>query len=212
MEVIKTLPIQSPNAHHLLSWDLCFNKDSIGATYFEKFHRELYVEIFSKHALGEDVVKFLQSSSSIFNVYYENFNRIFLSQNSKFFGGRTRDEILTKVLNKVLSDQPQTFEKNGEIYIRHMLFGRKLPLFLGFDRGPYFMPGSRATPSQGQKFTVGNRLMSFAASVRFVTDFAEETTHTILVGGPSDRRFSRFYNSETARYFAGELKTNLRMR
>jgi penicillin amidase len=87
-----------------------------------------------------------------------------------------------------------------------MLFGGKLPRLLGFDRGPITLEGGRATPHQGQIYRSGGRATSFAPSIRIVTDMAKAEVHTALVGGPSDRRFSKWYVSDLQRWLSGELK------
>jgi penicillin amidase len=43
-------------------------------------------------------------------------------------------------------------------------------------------------------------------SYRFVTDLAQSVVWTALPGGPSDRRFSRWYTSGVRDWVAGRLK------
>jgi penicillin amidase len=78
----------------------------------------------------------------------------------------------------------------------HVLFGGKLPRFLGFDRGPVTGIGGRATLHQGQIYKSAGRVTTFMPSYRFVASLAEENAYTNLAGGPSDRRFSKWYNSD----------------
>jgi penicillin amidase len=91
--------------------------------------------------------------------------------------------------------------------LAHMLFGGKLPRVLGFDRGPITLEGGRATIHQGQIYRSGGRATSFAPSIRIVADLARDEVATTLVGGPSDRPFSRWYVFDLARWQAGKLKT-----
>jgi penicillin amidase len=88
----------------------------------------------------------------------------------------------------------------------HMLFGGKLPAWAGFDRPGMQLPGSRASVRQGQIYKNGDRISSFAPSYRMVVDVGERGIHSVLAGGHSDRRFSRWYDSDLARWLAGELK------
>ncbi len=90
--------------------------------------------------------------------------------------------------------------------MRHLLFGGKLPLWLGFDR-ELEIPGNRATVHQGQIYRGGGRETSFAPSLRFITDLATDEIHISLAGGPSDRRFSKWYASGVADWVAGRYKT-----
>jgi penicillin amidase len=68
------------------------------------------------------------------------------------------------------------------------------------------MPGNRATIVQGQAFTLAGRSTTFGPSWRMVTDLGTDEVHTALPGGPSGRRFSRFYRSDLERWMRGEFK------
>jgi penicillin amidase len=77
---------------------------------------------------------------------------------------------------------------------------------MGFDRGPFPLRGGRATIHQGQVFRQGGRETSWAPSYRLATDFAEPVARTALAGGPSDRRFSRWYANEIQDWLDGRTK------
>jgi penicillin amidase len=87
------------------------------------------------------------------------------------------------------------------------LFGGKLPRFLGFDRGPITIIGNRATIHQGQIYRAGNRATTFCPSYRAVTDLVTDEIRTSLAGGPSDRRFSKWYCSDLTNWTEGKYKT-----
>ena len=89
----------------------------------------------------------------------------------------------------------------------HILLGGKLPGFAGFDRGPLIGIGGRATIHQGQIYESGGRVTTFMPSLRWVTDMAAADLHSTLAGGPSDRRFSRWYVSDLDNWQAGRYKT-----
>jgi len=88
----------------------------------------------------------------------------------------------------------------------HLLFGKKLPKFLGFDRGPVVGIGSRATIHQGQIYRSGDRDTTFMPSFRTVTDMDKEEYFSVLAGGPSDRRFSKWYCSDLDNWISGKYK------
>jgi penicillin amidase len=69
------------------------------------------------------------------------------------------------------------------------------------------LPGGRATVHQGQIYRAGGRQTSFAPSIRFVVDMADDNLHSRLVGGPSDRRFSKWYHSDVEGWRTHTLKT-----
>jgi penicillin amidase len=78
---------------------------------------------------------------------------------------------------------------------------------LGFDYGPVGLRGGRATIHQGQLYRSGGRQTSFAPSYRLVTDLGTREARTCLAGGPSDRRFSRWYTHGVEDWLAGRFKT-----
>ena len=49
-------------------------------------------------------------------------------------------------------------------------------------------------------------LQGFVPSMRLVIDFASSGSHSCLLGGPSDRRFSRWYRSEIDNWLQGQYK------
>ncbi len=88
----------------------------------------------------------------------------------------------------------------------NLFFGGKLPRFLGFDYGPISGEGNRATVVQGAIYTSRGRTATFAPAYRFLTDLAESHAHTVLAGGPSDRRFSKWYTTDISRWLNYEYK------
>jgi penicillin amidase len=77
---------------------------------------------------------------------------------------------------------------------------------LGFNSRRYPMPGCPATVFQGHVVQTAARESTFAPSYHFVTDLGSDEAWTNLPGGPSENRFSRYYNNDVARWFTGEYK------
>ena len=128
------------------------------------------------------------------------------SEQSAWFAGKSREEIYKRALDKALSMEPRTWGENQQIMMTHILFSGRLPKWLGFDRGPITIIGNRATPHQGQIFESAGRKTSFAPSYRMVTDLSTDDIHTSLAGGPSDRRFSKWYCSDIQNWLTGKYK------
>ena len=207
MKILEPLVPDTPQGKILRDWDGSYGTDSRGAFLFECVYRGLLREVFGKGGLGEDVFDYLVRESGIFVDFYLNFDRVLLSERSPWFGRETRGEIFRRVVTAELEVDPRPWGDSQEITLSHLLFGGKLPRWLGFDRGPVTLKGGRATPHQGQVYRSGNRVTSFAPSFRFVTDLAEDAVHTNLCGGPSDRRFSRRYCSDLDNWINGRTKT-----
>ena len=93
MAILAPLLPDTPNGDILKNWDFEYTADSKGAYLFDLFYKELYREVFGRNGFGEAAVEHLQEQTGIFNDFYINFDRILLSENSVWFGGRTREEI-----------------------------------------------------------------------------------------------------------------------
>ncbi len=217
----------------LLEWDLCYDAQSEGAYLFEAFYKELYREVFGKNGLGEAALDFLYEESGTFIDFYQNFDRVLLSENSIWFGGLNRDEIFAKVALKTLTTKDtkehegknqkssffvslsalrgkkeslKTWGERQQFTMSHILFGGTLPKFLGFDRGPITGIGGRATISQGQIYNSAGRITSFFPAMRLVTEMEKDRLYTNLAGGPSDNRSSKWYVSDLENWMEGVYK------
>ncbi len=205
LEVLRPLLPDTEHGAILRSWDATYSVDSLGATLFERWYRALLRDVFGR-ALGPDVVDHLLGETGIVTDFYANFDRVLLRERSAWFAGATRDELYSRVAERALAAPPRPWGAEQQVTLRHLVLGERLPARAGFDRGPFALPGARGTPRQGQVYRSGGRATSFAPSLRFITDFGEAAAHTALAGGPSDRRFSRWYASDLARWLAGRTK------
>jgi len=205
MKIIKPLLPNTPNGNALKNWDLCYDIESKGATIFEMVYRNLYFEVFGA-ALGVSLIDFLKNQSGIFIDFYANFDRILLSESSSWFLGVDRNEIYMKAINFALKMEPKKWGDINNITLTNMILGGKLPKFMGFDKGPFPIRGSRATVHQGQVYSNAGRKTSFAPSYRLITDMADNDVYTNLAGGVSDRRFSSLYNNDFSNWMNGLYK------
>ena len=207
MAVLAPLLPDSPNGRILKTWDLCYEADSEGAYLFEAFYRALFGQVFGEAGLGRDVADHLQGETGILSDFYHNFDRVMLSETSAWFDGREREAIYQKAMEEALATTPLPWGEVRRVRMDHILFGGRLPRWLGFDRGPITIIGSRATVHQGQIFRSDGRTTSFCPSFRIVSDLSVDEVYTNLAGGPSDRRFSRWYCSDLEGWRQGRYKT-----
>ena len=91
--------------------------------------------------------------------------------------------------------------------MNNIFFDGKLPSFLGFDYGPIVIEASRATIVQGALFKAHDRTSTFCPSMRFITDLGTREAYTVLAGGPSDRRFSKWYTTDIERWLNYKYKS-----
>jgi penicillin G amidase len=190
--LLQELSVKTESVRILLNWDLKFTCDSRAAVVFERFYHALIHEVFG--GLGEQVVKRLLTETCVFYEFYGNFDRVLLAEKSAWFGGRAREEIYRAALARAVATRPQVYGAERKLRMRHLLFGGKLPVAFGFDR-IIELRGCRSTVHQGQIFRSGGRDTSLGPSLHLVTDLSTDSMHTTLPGGPSDRRFSKWYVS-----------------
>jgi penicillin amidase len=89
----------------------------------------------------------------------------------------------------------------------NIFFDGKAPRFLGFDYGPLYLQGGRATIVQGQVYNAYERDTCFCPSWRFICDINESKALTVLAGGPSDRRYGSHYLNDIEKWINFEYKT-----
>ena len=186
MEILRPLLPDTRQGKLLAEWDYRYELSSRGAFLFERVYQELLRSVFGLH-LGPEVLAFLWDDTGMFADFFINFDRVLLAEESAWFV-EDRTTLYREAVARALDVEPRAYGEDRELTLSHILFGGKLPRWLGFDRGPIRLPGGRATPHQGQLYRAADRATSFAPSIRFLTDFAEAAAHTRLVGGVSDRR------------------------
>jgi penicillin amidase len=206
MDILRPLLPNSPQGNVLRAWDLRYSADSKGAYLFEAFYSRLYREVFGEEGFGKAVVDYLAKETGIFIDFYLNFDRVLLSEKSAWFGRRSREDVYRRAASEALSAPARPWGRTRRYVLRNLLLGGKLPRWVGFDRGPVTAIGGRATIHQGQLYRIAGRLTTFVPSLRFVADMANDDYYSNLEGGPSDRRFSRWYCSDLKNWLAGRYK------
>lgn len=206
MKIIGPLLPDTENGRTLKAWDMRYHADSKGAMLFECVYRAIIDVVFGDHGFGRQVVDHIFSETSLFNDYYANFDRILEKQSSAWFDGQPREALFRQGIDAGLKVEPVAYGSTRSITLAHLLFGGRLPKFLGFDYGPISLPGCRATIPQGQIFNNAGRLTTFSPGYRFIADLGTDEIHTNLAGGPSDRRFSRWYVSDLKNWYEGNYK------
>jgi penicillin amidase len=207
MDILRPLLPDTERARRLSAWDCRYDPASKEASLFEAIYTETVEMVFGDHGMGRAALHHLLSETSLFNDYFGNFDTILLKDNSAWFDGLSREEIFRKAIDAGLSKEIVLYGKTRGIVLKHLLFGGKLPRFLGFDFGPIDLPGGRATVTQGQIFQSAGRQTTFSPSYRMIADLSQPSMLTCLPGGPSDRRFSRYYTSDLGNWLNGNYKT-----
>jgi penicillin G amidase len=207
MAVIRPLLPATENGKTLKDWDCTYDADSRGAMLFESVYQSLLRVVFGDLGLGRETVDHLMKETSIFNDYYANFDNVLLREESAWFEGQSREDLFRRAVGEGLAVEAVPYGQTRQIVLSHLLFGGKLPRFLGFDVGPFALPGNRATVHQGQIFRSAGRLTTFSPSYRMIADMAGSELLTTLAGGPTDRRFSPWYTSDLQNWRQGIYKS-----
>jgi penicillin amidase len=206
METIRPLLPETNNGKILKEWDMRYDTDSKGAMLFESVYRALVNVVFGDHGIGRNVVEYILKETSLFNDYYANLDNVLLQETSAWFEGREREELFKKAIDEGLRVDAVRYGDSRKIMLSHLLFGGQIPSIFGYDYGPVELPGSCATIPQGQIFKSAGRVTTFCPSYRFIADMAYEGIHSNIAGGPTDRRFSRWYTSDIENWRHGVYK------
>ncbi len=201
-----------PAVRFLRAWDRRYDAASTGAVLFEKLYAALCEKLFGEGLFGADAWRALRDASLVHPFFFRLFDDVLArEEGSEWFGDVGKAAFVASAARAALDGvDPASLPAwvaSRPVFMRHLLFGGKLPPFLGFDRGPFPVVGGRATVVQGQVLNLAGRESAFCPSWRFVADLATDTAETALAGGPSDRRFSRWYASDVARWLAFGRKT-----
>jgi penicillin G amidase len=196
----------TPAGQLLRDWDRRYTVDSTAAVRFERFYRALLRNTFGKLAWGTEMVDHLLDQTGVLAGCFHYFDRLLLGESAHWFSRDQVEQAARDAFAEALQGRCPPLGRKQSVRMGHLLFGGKLPAFLGFDGGPVSFPGSRSSPCQAQFFTDRGRRGSFCPSYRFLTDMGTDEAFTSLPGGATDRRFSRYYKNELDRYLKGEYK------
>lgn len=201
-----------PAVRELRAWDRRYDAASKGAVLFERLYAALCEELFGAGLLGEEAWRALRDTTLVHAYFFRLFDDLLArEEGEEWFGADGKAAFVSRVARRALEGvDPAALPPWGasrRVFLRHLLLGGRLPSALGFDRGPFEVVGGRATVAQGQLLELAGRPSAFCPSWRFVTDLATDVSETALPGGPSDRRFSRWYAADLARWLAFERKT-----
>lgn len=200
-----------PAVRELRAWDRRYDAASRGAVLFERLYGALCEELFGAGLFGMEAWRALRDTTLVHAFFFRLFDDLLArEEGEEWFGAEGKAAFVSRVARRALEGvDPAALPPWGaprRVFLRHLLFGGKLPPALGFDRGPFEVAGGRATVAQGQLLSLSGRESAFCPSWRFVTDLADDVSETALAGGPSDRRFSRWYAADLARWRAFERK------
>jgi len=210
--LLPLLEINRPTSRAYLilkSWDCSYDLESIGAPIFESFYQLIRHEVFGQghRGFGADVVKYLTTDTGVFIDFYQQFDKIMLNPNSKWYQEKTRDERFIAAFDKIkLPKIAKKWREVNTIDFVNILMGNKVPAWMKLGAKAIPLLGGRATPHQGQIYRSDGRETSFSPTVRTVCSMNDQILHTCLAGGPSDNPLSKWYRWSLKDWQQGNYK------
>ena len=205
VDVLRPLLAGDARFEPIAAWDCVYDGDSAEAAWFERFYVALVEQAFVA-ACGEAGL-FIVAETGMIAGCFGLLDEVLLRPDSAWHGAEGRDARLLRAAEHAFTAPASTLAELQPLLLGHLVMSGTLPPWLGFDRRPGAMRGGRATIHQGQQLRIGGRDISVGPSYRMVTDLASSALRTVLPGGPSDRRFSRWYASGVADWLTGRSKT-----
>ncbi len=184
----------------IVRWDGSY-EHARHVAWFETFYGAA-VEAVLTWVGGADTARYVVTETDLVANFFWLIDDVLLGERATWAGEEGRDGALRRMAVAALGARPVA----RTMTMRHLMLGGRLPRWLGFDHGPVALRGGRATVHQTQLVRIGGREVAVGPSIRLVTQMSDRIVWTALAGGPSDRRFSRWYTSDVAGWRAGRLK------
>jgi penicillin amidase len=199
---------EGPLKERLSAWDRRFSPNSMEAASFFRLYLHVIMEALG-HArgVGWRRMLYLCSRGGYSVMVLTAADRLLTNPYAQFWRERERSEVIRRAAARVEKDAPVPWSQVNRFHFTDRFFGgRQVGRILGFDSRQYAMPGCHATVFYGHVMQTAARETTFAPSYHFVTDMSTDEAWSNLPGGPSEKRFSRWYKSDLARWLEGRYK------
>ncbi|MFT5523968.1 MAG: penicillin amidase [Pirellulaceae bacterium] len=198
----------SPVKERFENWDYNYAPESTEATLFLRFYRNVMMELLGcDHGVGWRRMLYLCTRAGYSQMLLTTADRLLARENSYWLQGRDKGEIFRIAAKKIESEEDKPWSEVNYFHFTDRFFGNhRVGRMLGFNSRRYPMPGCHATPFQGHVLQTATRETTFAPSYHFVTDMSTDHAWTNIPGGPSESRFSSYYNNDISRWLTGEYK------
>jgi penicillin amidase len=194
----------------LKNWDLRYDIDSKGATIFEKFLRNLYLDVYSR-VYGKSAQDLVDRFP-----YRYKMDKVIINYSDKLSGlwkDESQEQLFSRVFDKTI-EELQGQEIKGIGYenpvVFKNIFYRFLPSWMSEALGinqKIPIPGSFATPNQKNFVVATTGPRNGGVSWRMISDHQYGHLETALPGGPKDSYFSRLYSNDLTKWSKCQYKT-----
>lgn len=202
MAVLAPLLAEDERFAGIVDWDGSYD-DRARVAWFEAFYEAAVAAVLT-WAGGAQAARYAMAETDLIANFFWLVDDVLLGATGAWAGDEGRDAALRRLAESALGAAPAT--ATPRMTMRHLVLAGRTPRWLGFDHGPVALRGGRATVHQAQLVRIGSRDLTVGPSIRLVTDLAQNVIWTSLPGGPSDRRWSRWYTSGVRDWAAGRLK------
>ncbi|MEW6554492.1 MAG: penicillin acylase family protein [Actinomycetota bacterium] len=204
MPLIRHLLPEGGNGDLLREWDLVYSSDCVAACVFENVYFEIARTVFGDYGVGREVVEYILDNSELYYMYYGQFDNVLQREESLWFGGRTRDDVLMEAVARGLEMEAAPFGSTHQVMMKNLVYGDMIP---DFNYGPIEIIGCRGTVSQGAIFNApGGRVGTFSPAIRFICPMSTNKYYSVLAGGPSEKPTSPLYASGVEDWLSGKFK------
>lgn len=197
-----------PFKRRLQAWDRRYTPESTNATLFNNFYRHVLLEVFGhEQGIGWRRMFYLSTRLGFSSLVLTAADRTLRKVTSSWWRKRDKGEMIRRAAERAALEPDQPWANVNAFHFVNRFFSEGITgRLLGYRSPRTPMPGCHATPFQGHLLATATREATFAPSYHFVADLATDEAWTNLPGGPSESRFSKWYETDVPRWIAGEYK------
>ncbi len=194
-----------PLGERLLDWNCEFTPESVEATIFDDYYRELFIETAGDRIFPKELLIKIYDETLFFLLNHHLIESEWMRKDG-LFAEIDWSYTVKRVLDRIKGREFVPWGKRNSIVMRHILFGNTLLGKLGFNEKAHPLRGYKTTIHQGTKYRESKRDMTFGPSYRIIVDLGKGVAYSVIPGGVSGRRFSRYYKSEIKDWLCGGYK------
>lgn len=189
-------------------WDFRYNTDCEEASLFQRLYINVLMEVCgNEHVMGWRRALYICTRAGYSTMVLAALDRLLMSDDGPFWSALNKSELIEQAAKKMEDFTPIPWgERNHFQFINRFFDMPSVGRLFGFESKKLPMPGCHATIFQGHVLHTATREQTFAPSYHFVTDLGADEAWSNLPGGPSESRFSKYYQIEIPRWIAGDYK------
>lgn len=197
-----------PLKERMSNWDHRFTPESEDAALFINFYRSVMLEVFGQErGIGWRRMMYLATRMGYSAMVLTAIDRTLPKVTSAWWRQRKKGDLIRAAAQNAIEMPPQKWSDLNAFHFTDRFFGDTTTgRLLGFRSRRTPMPGCHATLFQGHLKATASRESTFAPSYHLVTDLSTDEAWTNLPGGPSESRFSKWYDSDIKRWREGRYK------